>query len=269
MPAALVADSVTRLGPAARDAVAVCGSHGGLYSAWLAARAGVRAVVLNDAGVGRHQAGISGLHWLDTLEIPAVAIDYRSARIGDGADMLAHGVVSSANEAAARHGCLPGHSCSEVVRCLLENTEAQERDEVPGIGEARKRVANTGHREVWALDSVSLAKPEDRRKIVVTGSHGALLGGAADDGVLDVDVFAAFFNDAGGGKDDAGFARLAPLDARGIAAATVSAYSARIGDGRSTYETGVLSRVNEVARRLELREGMSAREAVARLVGLA
>jgi hypothetical protein len=30
----------------------------------------------------------------------------------------------------------------------------------------------------------------------------------------------------------------------------------------------VLSRINEAARRLELREGMSAREAVARLVGL-
>ena len=43
---------------------------------------------------------------------------------------------------------------------------------------------------------------------------------------------------------------------------------ARIGDGRSTYETGVVSRINETARRLELREGMSAREAVARLLGL-
>ena len=109
---------------------------------------------------------------------------------------------------------------------------------------------------------------EDRRKILVSGSHAGLLGGSADDGVLGVDAFAAFFNDAGGGKDEAGFARLPTLDSRDIAGATVSAYSARIGDGRSTYDTGVLSRVNEVARRLELREGMSAREAVARLVGL-
>ena len=84
----------------------------------------------------------------------------------------------------------------------------------------------------------------------------------------EADVFAAFFNDAGGGKDGAGWSRLPALDARGIASATVSCHTARIGDGRSTYETGVLSRVNEVARRLELREGMTAREAVARLVGL-
>lgn len=268
MDAPLVVDSATRLEAGARDAVVVCGSHGGLYCAWLAARAGVRAIVLNDAGIGRHQAGIAGLHWLAALDIPAVAVDYRSARIGDGADTLAHGVVSTANEVAAQHGCLPGHTCAQVVRCLMENGAAIEAEDIPGFGEARKRIGNTGHREVWAVDSVALASPDDRRKVLVTGSHGALLGGAADDGILDVDVFAAFFNDAGGGKDDAGYARLAPLDSRGIAAATVSAYSSRIGDGRSTYETGVLSRVNEVARRLELKEGMSAREAVARLVGL-
>ena len=86
--------------------------------------------------------------------------------------------------------------------------------------------------------------------------------------MLGVDVFAAIFNDAGGGKEDAGYARLPVLDGRGIAAATVSSFSARIGDGRSTYDTGVISRLNETARRLDLKEGMSAREAVARLVGL-
>jgi len=102
---------------------------------------------------------------------------------------------------------------------------------------------------------------------VLTGSHGALLGGKPAH-VLGVDAFAAFFNDAGGGKDGAGFSRLPVLDQRGIAAATVSNNSARIGDGRSTYETGVVSRINETARRLELREGMAAREAVARLLGI-
>lgn len=264
----LVVDSATRLGPDALDAVVVCGSHGGLYPAWLAARSGARAVVLNDAGVGRHQAGIGGVRWLGALGIAACAVDYRSARIGDGADTLASGIVTMANDIAAQHGCLPGHTCRQAVKCLLEACETAPRVEVPEIGESRARVGNTGHREVWALDSVSLALESDARKVVVTGSHAGLLGGAADDGVLAMNVFAAFFNDAGGGKDDAGHARLPTLDARGIAAATVSAYSARIGDGRSTYDTGVISRVNEVARRLELKEGMSAREAVARLIGL-
>ena len=273
MRSLLVVDSAAQLGATARGAVAVCGSHGGMYPAWLAATAGVAGVILNDAGLGRHSAGVAGVAWLDSLDIPACAVDCRSARIGDGADMLASGIVTVANDAAARDGCLPGHSVAQAAQCMRrdEHDEGAEHDtpaRVPAIGESRARIPNTGHRAVWALDSVTLVRDEDRRAIVVTGSHGALLGGAADDGVLAVDVFAAFFNDAGGGKDDAGFSRLPTLDARGIAGATVSCHSARIGDGRSTYDTGVLSRLNDVARRLELREGMSAREAVARLVGL-
>jgi hypothetical protein len=262
----LVFDSITQLDAAARGKVVVCGSHGALYPAWLAASAGVQAVVFNDAGLGRHSAGIAGVAWLAGLGIAACAIDYRSARIGDGKDSLASGTVSTVNDIAASHGCLPGHSCRQVVRCLAES-EVEDEAKVPEIGETRVRIANTGHREVWLLDSVTLARPEDRRSILVTGSHGALLGGRPDT-ALEVDVFAAFFNDAGGGKDDAGYTRLPVLDERGVAGATVSCNTARIGDGRSTYDTGVLSRVNEIARRLELREGLSAREAVARLVGL-
>jgi hypothetical protein len=162
---------------------------------------------------------------------------------------------------------VPGLPCREAARLLVAKAPQNPGAEIPGIGETRLRISNTGHREVWALDSAALARPADRRSIVVTGSHGALLGGRPDH-ILDVDVFAAFFNDAGGGKDDSGYSRLDALDGRAIAAATVSFQTARIGDGRSTYDTGVLSRVNAAASRLELREGLSAREAVARLVGL-
>ncbi len=267
MEALRVVDSATRLDASARGTVAVCGSHGGLYAAWLAANARVRAVVLNDAGIGKHSAGVAGVAWLGGLGIAACAIDYRSARIADGADMLATGLASMVNDVAARHGCLPGHTCRQVADCLLANA-VEVQAQVPEIGETRLRIANTGHREVWALDSVSLARAEDRRCILVTGSHGALLGGRPDH-VLQVDVFAAFFNDAGGGKDGAGYSRLPLLDDRGVAGGCVSCDTARIGDGRSTYDSGVLSRVNEVARRLGLAEGMSCREAVARLVGLA
>lgn len=264
----LVLDSATRLDALARGAVVVCGSHGGLYAAWLAANARVRAVMLNDAGIGKHSAGVAGVAWLGGLGIAACAVDYRSARIGDGADMLEAGTVSMVNDAAAAHGCLPGQTCRQAARCLLEKATAPEGLEVPEIGETRIQIGNTGHRKVWALDSISLVRPDDKRAILVTGSHGGLLAGRRDDHVIDVDLFAAFFNDAGGGKDDAGFARLGALDARAIAAATVSCNTARIGDGRSTYDTGVISRVNDIGRRLELKEGMSAREAVARLVGL-
>ncbi|MGE5738068.1 MAG: hypothetical protein ACM34F_04200, partial [Betaproteobacteria bacterium] len=66
---------------------------------------------------------------------------------------------------------------------------------------------------------------------------------------------AAFFNDAGIGKDDAGIAALRMLDARGIAAGAVSHATARIGDARDMWDHGVLSRVNPSARRLGLAPG--------------
>lgn len=265
----LLADCASGLGDAAAGAVVVCGSHGALFPAWIAARARVKAIVFNDAGIGRHSAGISGVTWLANLGIAACAVDHRSARIGDAADMLASGTVTYVNDEAAHHGCLPGHTCRQVVECLLAQAADPDIHDLGELGQTRLPIANTGHRPVWALDSMTLVREADRRAIVVTGSHGGLLGGDSGDGMVAVDVFAAFFNDAGGGKDEAGFARLPVLDERGIAAATVSCHTARIGDGRSSYDTGVVSRANAIARRLEVTEGMSAREAVARLVGLA
>ncbi len=76
---------------------------------------------------------------------------------------------------------------------------------------------------------------------------------------MKADVFAALFNDAGVGADNAGISRLPALGARRIAAATVDAWSARIGDARSTYEEGVLSHVNETAARIGAKVGMTAR----------
>jgi len=71
------------------------------------------------------------------------------------------------------------------------------------------------------------------------------------------------FTDAGIGVDEAGVTRLPALEARGIAAGTVAAASARIGDARSTYEDGILSRVNRRASALGIVPGMAAREFVA------
>src|SRR5258708_24843169 len=110
-----------------------------MCAAWLAANARVRAVVLNDAGIGKHSAGIAGVAWLGGLSIGACASDYRSARIADGADMLATGLVSMVNDVAARHGCLPGHSCREVASRLVDSAE-EARQPIPEIGETRLRV---------------------------------------------------------------------------------------------------------------------------------
>ena len=95
----------------------------------------------------------------------------------------------------------------------------------------------------------------------MTGSHGGLLGGRPDT-ALKAAALAALFNDAGIGIDEAGVTRLPALDSRGIAAGTVAASSARIGDARSTYEDGILTRVNQRAAAHGIAPAMTARQFV-------
>ncbi|BCX17603.1 MAG: hypothetical protein KatS3mg117_1285 [Geminicoccaceae bacterium] len=261
----VILDTVTKLRPEQAGRVAVCASHGGLYAAWCAAVAGVRAVVLCDAGIGKDEAGVAGLRWLDELGLPAVALDHDRSRIGDGRDAWERGVASRVNRAAAALGAAPGQRTPELVERL--RAAPVRAVVVPPIREARVRLdeACRGDVEVWACDSAALVRPEDRGRIVVTGSHGGLLGGRPES-AIGAPVFAALFNDAGIGIDEAGTTRLPALDERGIAAATVDAETARIGDARSTFAEGIVSRVNRCAAALGGRPGMPARELVALLV---
>jgi len=256
----VVADSITRVAEAeARGAVIVNASHGGIYAAYLAAKLGAAAAIFSDAGVGRDRAGIAGLDYLQELGIAAATVGHDTARIGDGADMMARGVITHANALAAALGGRPGISCRDATT-RLQAAEPPRHAPPPALEAAFLLIADAPL--VWALDSASLVAPEHRDAIVLTGSHGGLLGGRPET-ALKYDVRAAFYNDAGIGIDEAGVSRLPALDQRGIAAATVAAASARIGDARSTYEDGILSRVNARAAALGLAPGMPTREAVA------
>ena len=255
----LTADSITHIGPEAAGAVVVNGSHGGIYAAYLAGKLRVAAAIFNDAGVGRDQAGIAGLDYLEGFGIPTAAIGHDSARIGDGPDMMARGLVTHTNPAARALGCRPWMACREAA-ALLQRAGPGGRE--PPAEREGAFVLVPDAPAAWALDSASLVGAEHIGTVVVTGSHGGLLGGRADT-ALKYAASAALFNDAGVGIDEAGVTRLPALDARGIAAGTVAAASARIGDARSTYEDGILSRVNSRAAALGLAPGMTAREFVA------
>lgn len=260
----LVADTVTKLGPEHRGHVLVAASHGGLYSAYLAARAGVRGVIFNDAGVGKDGAGTAGLAVLDEIALAAATVAHDSARIGDGRDVAARGRISQVNATARALGCAPGQAAMD---CASLMTGAQLAAKAPPpYGESRYRVRADGlGPEVWALDSISLLRPEDAGRIVIAASHGALVGGRPD-GFVKAALCGLILNDAGLGIDQAGISRLPTLDELGIPGATVSAASARIGDGRSCYAAGVISHVNATATALALHPGLTARAFVARLI---
>lgn len=256
----VLAPTATKIPAAARGRVLVCGSHAGAYAGYLAARAGVRAVVLNDAGIGLDEAGIGALLHCQRLGVAAAAVAHTSARIGDAADMLACGVISHCNEIAAGAGVQAGMTCAEAG--VLLGRAPVGRGGSAAYDEARSVAGVNGHGlRIVCVDSVSLVVPEDAGQIVLSGSHGGVVSGQRAL-AIGVTAAAAFYNDAGIGKDEAGVGRLPVLDEKGIAGATVAAASARIGDGRSTYESGVLSRVNAGAAGLGMAPGMTARQAV-------
>jgi len=256
----VLAPTATKIPQTARGRVLLCGSHAGAYAGFLAARAGVRAVVLNDAGVGLENAGIGALLHCQALGVAAAAVAHTSARIGDAEDMLEHGVISHCNAIAAGVGVSTGMDCAEAAALLGRAPVG--RGASASYDEARTVMGVNRHGlPIVCVDSVSLVVSEDVGAIVLSGSHGGVVSGQRGL-VIRVAAAAAFYNDAGIGKDQAGISRLPVLDEQRIAAATVTAASARIGDGCSTYESGILSCVNATAAGLGIAPGMTAREAV-------
>lgn len=248
-----------------RGQVLISGSYGGEYNAYHAAKWGLRGVILNDAGVGKNRAGIRGLDYLDTVQLAAAAADVNTCHIGDGDHMLAFGTISWVNVAAARLGCTPGEPVRRCAQrmCLGAPVNAQ----MPAVGGGKRFVIGSaaGEPPVIGLDAAPMLEPGDAGSIAITGSHAALFRGKPD-GLIGPDVRAIFFSDAGIGLDEAGISRLPTLDARGIPAGAASSDSAEIGDARSIYETGVMSRVNSAAAALGARRGMDIKSFVASLL---
>ena len=239
----VLVDSVNYLDLAAQGRVVIASSHGGIYAAYKAAASGARAVILNDAGVGREDAGIASLDYCERIGMAAAVVSHNSARIGDVADMLRRGVISHANRLAQAVHCTPGTSCAHGAVCLKKAPLPIGK---PPVYEETRFLISEGPPRLVCIDSASLVKTEDAGQVVITGSHGGLIGGRREK-AFNVQALVAVFNDAGVGVDQAGIGRLAPLDERGIAAVTVAHTSARIGDSRSTYYEGIISYFNQQA----------------------
>lgn len=256
----IVAASVTKLPPAACGAVLLTGSHGGRFAGSVALAAGVRAAVFHDAGLGLEDSGVASLAVYDALGVPAAAVGHETARIGDADDMLTRGRLTRVNAAARALGVRPGMACADAL-VMLEGA-APPAYAAPRMEEARGTLDLPGAgRAVVLVDSASLVGPGDAGSIVVTGSHGGLVGGDRA-AALRTEAFAAVFHDAGIGVDQAGIGRLPPLDDRGIAGLVADGMTCRIGDARSVYETGVVSACNETAGRLGAQPGMAVRDVV-------
>lgn len=205
---------------------------------------------MNDAGVGKDRAGIESLTYLEPLGVAAATISHTSARIGDGDDMLKRGVVSHCNTPATTLGCTVGQHCEEAAHKMSVGSAFN--GEPPPYEEGRFELRDG----VIGCDSASLVQEKDKGLIVVTGSHGGTLASRPSYG-LAVAALGAAFNDAGVGIDDAGIRRLAILDQTNVAAVTVDAMTACIGDARSAWDDGIISHINKQATQRGVKVGMT------------
>jgi hypothetical protein len=256
----VIADTVTNLAPLSPGFILVTGSHGGRIAAYLAANAGARAVIFNDAGRGLDDAGVLGLDDLDSIGVAAACVSHISARIADAQDTYANGTLSALNKMAAGCGAVLGMTAHDCAALFQQRA---------GLPRARSVARHNGRMQlapqVLGLDSIGLIAPGDAEQILFIGSHGALHGGRPES-ALSVNAAFAVFHDAGVGKEGIGVSRLPVLESRGIAAACVDYRSARIGDARSMWETGVISHCNARAHAFGVRVGALAQACAKQIV---
>ncbi|MBN39251.1 MAG: hypothetical protein CL457_01050 [Acidimicrobiaceae bacterium] len=119
-------------------------------------------------------------------------------------------------------------------------------------------------RRVVAMDSARYVDSRNRdRDVVVPSSYLGVLPARL---MAPHRPRAVIGHDGCIGKDGAGIAGLWYLEAIGIPAAAADGMTAELGNGIDLYETGVISRVNILAERAGVAEGMAVAEAAEVLV---
>jgi hypothetical protein len=114
-------------------------------------------------------------------------------------------------------------------------------------------------RRVIAMDSARYVDARNRgNDVVVPSSYMGVLPARL---MAPHEPRAVIGHDGSIGKDGAGIAGLWYLEALGIPAAAADGMSAELGNGIDLYETGIISRVNILAERCGVTEGMPVRAA--------
>lgn len=250
-----------------RDVIMSCSYAAGPTLGW-ALKVGARAGIGHAAGVGKEEAGISGLALADKFGMPAAACETMSARLADGESVYA-GKVGHLNEAARSLGVEVGQPIADAARLMLDGPEREPTDPGDdGVSNEIYTMAETGSGTVyasWGIPVLRSIKEPRPRDVFVQASHcGATLAKF----VIPLKLKGVIANEAGRGMDDSGISSFGPLGEAGIAAAAVGAMSARIGDVMSTWEDGVISVMNNEAETRGVRAGMTTPEAARKMLGL-
>lgn len=276
----IILDSLGDIYPENAHPILVCASHcgdNGTFARKLT-RCHVKAVFLNNAGIGKNQAGISGLSHYETANILACAVDHNSAEIGVGRDTWENGIISHTNKLASRVGILPGDTVQDAVARIsaLFTITSQNHDEktidsnLPENNQSdsqktdlkkQTKIELEGVR-ITVTDSITFLNETNAGEIAICGSHG---GVSAGEYAQKRQLKAVFFNDAGIGKNHAGIKSLDTLSKAGILACTVDCMSAEIFNGLDMVENGIISVCNQLAKSRNIKEKMTIKDAIRKL----
>ena len=241
--------------------VIVSASYSGVYCARLVQRAGPIGAIGIDCGIGKDGAGVAGLWYFEALAIPAAAADIATVELGNGVDLWEAGKISRSNWLAHALGVVAGMTVKDAAHLLaMAPSPLPEPD-----GENREVMVEgpNGH-NVVATNSIAECLPEDRdTNVMCTAGH---TGRSVIGYIIGFRPYAFICSDGGIGKNNSGLLALGPANDAGIPGASVSAATARMGDGHSTYEDGVISAMNGLAVAAGVRIGMTAKEAARLLV---
>lgn len=241
--------------------IAINASYCGVLPARFICEHSPRGAIGVDCGFGPQGAAIAGLWYMEALNMPGAVADIMTVHLGEGVDLYERGVISVINRPAQDCGVRPGMSVKEAAHIMLERDPAR-----PAAAEITNRtVVDHGPdgRLVVCADSIYFGLPEDNRNVLVTAGH---FGISAMPYARRCKPFGFICSDGGKGRDEAGMAGMAVAAAEGIAGATVDGRMAKMGDGMSTYNDGIISGANSISLAAGVKVGMSTKEAAKLLV---
>ena len=241
---------------AADDVIAV-GSYCGVRILAPIFSRGVKAIIATDAGVGKDEAGISGLKHGETIGVPVASVDVMSAETSNGRSTLL-GTISRANAQARALGVETGQKAWRAAELLTRAPAGKPIPTQPGAEEAPVAVETTGKGRIWATPGSTSIREKIPTDVFCSGANSSRV---FSDGALRMAAKGAIANDAGMAMNKSAVEGVFLLARQGVAAASVSTMSARLGEGLSTWNDGVISVVNDVAARLGVGVGMSCKEA--------
>lgn len=230
--------------------VVVAGSHSAVCAVRLLVHLRLRGVIGHAAGPGLRAGGVSGLAVLAAAGVPAAAVSGETAPIADGVKMYEDGVICEVNAAAQAIGVDVGMTTKRAAELMATQQLG------PFQLEKVQHVVYDGPLgKVVALDTIAHGDERINGTVLCMGSHS---GRSMADYLEPYQVIGTITNDVGKPVDRSGVKGMDRLAERGIPSAVVDVGTAEVGDGRSTYHTGIVSDMNSIAEELGITIGMPA-----------